>query len=123
MTDMNKEQLFKKFEELFPNWAKKAFSYKKIGSKTLAINFVTSVEGNKVNEESKVFMYYNPNNWQFGTKIWRKRPDKKTGQKSVNLSKEDQIKLRNVLLPYIEDIPTTENCLGELLDNFEIKKK
>lgn len=73
---MNKEQLFETFKELFPDWAKKAISYKKIGSKTLAIKFATSVEGNKMNEESRIFLYNNPNNWQFGTKLWRKRPEK-----------------------------------------------
>ena len=72
---MNKEQLFDEFKELFPDWAKKVISYKKIGSKTLAIKFVTSVEENKVNEESRVFLYNDPNNWQFGTKLWRKRPE------------------------------------------------
>lgn len=73
---MNKEQLFEAFKELFPDWAKKATSYKKIGSKTLAINFVTSVDENTACEESRVFLYNNPNNWQFGTKLWRKRPEK-----------------------------------------------
>ena len=73
---MNKEQLFEAFKELFPDWARKVISYKKIGSKTLAIKFVTSVEGNKINDESRVFLYNDPNNWQFGTKLWRKRPER-----------------------------------------------
>lgn len=73
---MNKNQLFEAFKELFPEWAKKTISYKKIGSKTLAIKFVLSVEGNKVNEVSRVFLYNDLNNWQFGTKLWRKRPEK-----------------------------------------------
>lgn len=71
---MNKDQLFEAFTELFPDWAKKASSYKKIGSKTLAIKFIISVEENMVNEVSRVFLYNDPNNWQFGTKLWRKRP-------------------------------------------------
>lgn len=86
---MNKEQLFDAFKELFPDWAKKKISYKKIGSKTLAIKFVTSVEGNKVNEESRVFLYNDPNNWQFGTKLWRKRPEH-LQKKSKEVKKDEK---------------------------------
>ena len=86
---MNKEQLFDAFKELFPDWAKKATSYKKIGSKTLAIKFVTSVEENKVNEESRVFLYNDPNNWQFGTKLWRKRPEH-LQKKSKEVKKDEK---------------------------------
>lgn len=71
---MNKDQLFEAFQELFPGWAKKATSYKKIGSKTLAINFAIYLNGEKVTEVSRVFLYVDPSNWQFGTKLWRKRP-------------------------------------------------
>lgn len=65
---MNKEELYAAFEELFPDWAIRATSYKKIGSKCLAIRFN--------NGTSRVFLFENPNNWQFGTKLWRKRPDR-----------------------------------------------
>lgn len=75
---MNKEELFKAFQELFPEWAKLATSYKKIGSKTLAITFDTwthpGLEEKK--EVSRVFLYVDQNNWHFGTKLWRKRPEK-----------------------------------------------
>ena len=86
---MNKEQLFDAFKELFPDWAKKVISYKKIGSKTLAIKFVTSVAENKVNEESRVFLYNDPNNWQFGTKLWRKRPEH-LQKKSKEVKKDEK---------------------------------
>lgn len=86
---MNKEQLFDAFKELFPDWAKKVISYKKIGSKTLAIKFATSVEENKVNEESRVFLYNDPNNWQFGTKLWRKRPEH-LQKKSKEVKKDEK---------------------------------
>lgn len=86
---MSKEQLFDAFKELFPDWAKKVISYKKIGSKTLAIKFVTSVEENKVNEESRVFLYNDPNNWQFGTKLWRKRPEH-LQKKSKEVKKDEK---------------------------------
>lgn len=65
---MGKEQLFRKFWIMFPDWAAKATSYKKIGSKCLAITFKSGI--------SRVFLYVDENNWQFGTKLWRKRPDR-----------------------------------------------
>lgn len=77
---MNKEELFKAFVALFPNWETSVISYKKIGSKTLAIKFsrqslLEETDQNDT-EISRVFLYIDPNNWQFGTKLWRKRPDK-----------------------------------------------
>ena len=75
---MSREELFAAFEELFPDWAKKATSYKKIGSKCLAIRFN--------NGTSRVFLFENPNNWHFGTKLWRKRPDEAEKKKEI---KED----------------------------------
>ena len=62
-------------KELFPDWAKKATSYKKIGSKCLAIRFN--------NGTSRVFLFENPNNWHFGTKLWRKRPDEAEKKKEI----------------------------------------
>lgn len=76
---MNKEQLFEAFEELFPLWAARASSYRKIGSRTLAITFydhVTPTEAVPVDTSSRVFLYIGPDNWQFGTKLWRKRPER-----------------------------------------------
>lgn len=76
---MSKEELYAAFEELFPDWAKKVTSCKKIGSKCLAIRFN--------NGTSRVFLFENPNNWTFGTKLWRKRPDK-LGENKKNENKE-----------------------------------
>lgn len=70
---MNKEQIFEAFKELFPNWAARTMSYKKIGAKTLVIKFINENDGDKV--KSRVFLYIDPDNWQFGTKLWRKRPE------------------------------------------------
>ena len=62
---------------------KKATSYKKIGSKCLAIRFN--------NGTSRVFLFENPNNWHFGTKLWRKRPDKfEKGDKNEKEVKKDE---------------------------------
>ncbi len=82
---MNKDQLFAAFKELFPVWAKLATSYKKIGSKTLVIKF-KKLEGE--GEESRVFLYAGPDNWQFGTKLWRKRPERITKQPKEKKAKE-----------------------------------
>lgn len=65
---MGKEELFEVFKDMFPIWAGEVTSYKKIGSRTLAIKFEDGT--------SRVFLYVNDNNWQFGTKLWRKRPER-----------------------------------------------
>lgn len=71
---MTKEQLFDEFKNLFPNWEDRVIYYKKIGSKCLAI-LVKNHTG--IGSDSRVFLYENSNNWQFGTKLWRKRPERK----------------------------------------------
>lgn len=86
---MNKEQLFEAFRELFPDWAARVTGYRKIGSKVLAIKFVTNTEIEGSCEESRVFLYDNPNSWQFGTKLWRKRPEK-LNKKSVEEVKNNE---------------------------------
>lgn len=79
---MSKEELIKIFKEMFPNWGNMVKSYKKIGSRALAITFHTymnSRESGVVCDEehnSKVFLYYDEFNWQFGTKLFRKKPVK-----------------------------------------------
>lgn len=76
---MNKEELFKAFCWLFPEWGDRVKGYKKIGSKTLAIEFydhVTPTGAVSEQTSSRVFLYNNPDNWQFGTKLWRKRPER-----------------------------------------------
>ena len=85
---MNKEELFKAFQELFPDWARMVTGYKKIGSRVLAITFVTR---DLESEESRVFLYVNPNNWQFGTKLWRKRPDKLKKKKVKKEEKNNEV--------------------------------
>lgn len=83
---MNKEQLFDVFKMMFPDWSKAVISYKKIGSKTLAITFLDHDV-----TTSRVFLYNNSNDWQFGTKLWRKRPDKlrKKNKEVKNVDKKD----------------------------------
>lgn len=87
---MNKEQLFEAFQQLFPEWAKKATTYKKIGSKTLAIKFEEPVDDQKATETSRVFLYNDLNNWQFGTKLWRKRPERKEKKTKKEVKKDEK---------------------------------
>lgn len=79
---MNKEELFVAFKVLFPTWAAKVGTYKKIGSHTLAIQFVEQADEEKMCAYSRVFLYYGPDNWQFGTKLWRKRPERARKEKN-----------------------------------------
>lgn len=65
---MNKDELFSKFKECFPNFALFTKEYKKVGSKTISIK----LEGK---ERPLYFLYNNPDNWNFGTKPWRAKPN------------------------------------------------
>lgn len=64
---MTRLDIYKGFEDLFPDWVEKVESYKKVGSKTISLKMK--------NGRSLVFLYNNPNNWNFGTKPWRKKPE------------------------------------------------
>lgn len=64
---MTKEFIFEKFKEMFPNYAEHVKSYKKIGSKTISLRMEDG--------STRTFLYNNPNNWNFGTRPWRKKPD------------------------------------------------
>lgn len=90
---MNKDELFEAFKELFPEWAEKVTSYEKIGSKTLAIKFAHF--GDTVadkTEKSRVFLFYDYDNWQFGTKLYRKKPIIKSNPKNKKEERnEDKI--------------------------------
>lgn len=77
---MTKEELFDNFKILFPDQVNRVVSYKKIGSKSLAIRiakYITTSGAVSEDSDSRVFLYYDPNDWQFGTKLWRKRPERK----------------------------------------------
>lgn len=79
--DMNKDELFEVFKDMFPNWVDKVVDYRKIGSRVLAITFKIEGGNNTTGEVSRVFLYVSPENWQFGTKLWRKRPERLTNKK------------------------------------------
>lgn len=66
---MTKEFIFDRFKEMFPDFAARVKTYKKIGSKTISLKYE--------NGNTRTFLYNNPNNWNFGTKPWRKKPEPK----------------------------------------------
>lgn len=66
-TTMLKSEIFGSFCNLFPNWAQNVTSYKKVGSRTISLHFIDG--------SSLLFLYRNPRNFSFGSKIWRKRPE------------------------------------------------
>lgn len=75
---MTRTDIFDAFMKLFPTWAPHVESYKKIGSKTISLQFK--------NGKSRVFLYNDDDNWNFGTKLWRKKPKpipKKKKEKKV----------------------------------------
>lgn len=61
------EELYLIFKGMFPNFGDRVKAYKRIGSCTIAVD----LDDNK----SYVFLYISPDNFSFGTKLWRKRPD------------------------------------------------
>lgn len=64
---MKNAELFEIFKGMFPDFAKCAKGSKLIGSKAISIEME--------NGKSLIFMYYGQDNWSFGTKVWRRKPD------------------------------------------------
>jgi hypothetical protein len=64
---MKREEIEKKFMDLFPRYFTQVNYVKKVGSKTIALMF----------DDGSVlfFLYVDDKNWNLGTKQWRKRPD------------------------------------------------
>lgn len=64
---MTDEELLEKFKEFFQEYEALVRTYKRIGSRALALTLV--------DDESLVWLYIDDHNWQFGTKLWRKPPE------------------------------------------------
>lgn len=86
-TIMNREELFSEFSNMFPEMSERVVNYRKIGSRVIVLFFEDS-------DQTLVFMYYNPSNWQLGTKLWRKRPE--YGNGSIGRKKYDEYMQANV---------------------------
>lgn len=64
---MKIDNVYNHFIYMFPNWKNDVVAYKKVGSSAICIIF----RGGK----SRIFLYRSEDDWTFGTKLWRKRPD------------------------------------------------
>lgn len=65
---MNARTLYQTFKGMFPDIAEDCNSYKRMGSRAIAVYLKSG--------KSLIFMYTNENNWNLGTKYWRKMPSK-----------------------------------------------
>lgn len=70
---MKGAEIFQEFCTLFPDYAEAADGYKKIGSKTIKLEFTDNGKALK----PLIFMYKGDNDWTFGTRVWRRKPVKK----------------------------------------------
>lgn len=68
---MQRDNIWEGFKKLFPDYVPKVETYWKIGSKSIKLKMKTA-EGEK--EKFLIFLYNDPWDWTFGTKVWRKRP-------------------------------------------------
>lgn len=71
---MTKDNIWEGFVKLFPDYVGKVESYVKIGSKSIKLKMKTP-EG--APEKYLIFLYNDPWDWTFGSKIWRSKPKKK----------------------------------------------
>lgn len=85
---MQRDNIWEGFSKLFPDYVKNVESYKKVGSKTLKIKMKTEDGTDKF----LFFLYNDPWDWTFGSKVWRTRPKKiKVDFTALNdVKKEDQ---------------------------------
>ncbi len=73
--NISRNELLDQFKKMFPNYADDVISCKRLGSRAIAIKFKNDQNNGNDSVKSRVFLYINENNWSFGTKLWRKRPD------------------------------------------------
>ena len=64
------DAIWEGFKKLFPTWVDNVESYKKIGSKTIEIKI-------KDSDNKLIFLYNDPWDWTFGSKVWRAKPRSK----------------------------------------------
>lgn len=68
------DNIWNGFTKLFPDYVDKVESYKKIGSKSIKLKMKTP-EG--APDKFLIFLYNDPWDWTFGTKVWRRKPQYK----------------------------------------------
>lgn len=69
---MQRDNIWDGFTRLFPNYVDKVESFKKVGSKTLKLKMKTDDGSDK----HLFFLYNDPWDWTFGSKVWRTKPRK-----------------------------------------------
>lgn len=72
MNQKKASKIYENFDRLCPAMACFVKSYELIGPKAIVIHFLDDVSFQKL-----FFMYYSDENWNLGTKMWRKVPEKK----------------------------------------------
>ena len=70
---MQRDNIWDGFTKLFPDYKEKVESYRKVGSKTLKLKMKTDDGSDKF----LFFLYNDPWDWTFGSKVWRTKPRKK----------------------------------------------
>lgn len=71
---MSKKELFEAFCKLHPSYKNRVVCYKKFGSRVLIIYINPAENAESKNIQSLAFLYYSDDNWQLGTKLWRRKP-------------------------------------------------
>ena len=82
---MEKAGLWWGFTELFPNYVDKVESFKKVGSKTLKLKMKTDDGSDK----HLFFLYNDPWDWTFGSKVWRTKPRTKVDFSKIETKEEE----------------------------------
>lgn len=83
---MKVDNIWNGFCKLFPDYVDKVESHKKIGSKSIKLKMKTEDGSDK----HLIFLYNDPWDWTFGTKVWRTRPRKKIIKSNIDeVIKED----------------------------------
>lgn len=65
---MTRDNIWEGFIKLFPYLSDRVERYTKIGSKTIKLHMK--------NNSTLIFLYIDPNDWTFGTRVWRNKPRK-----------------------------------------------
>lgn len=65
---MTRDNIWEGFIKLFPYLSDRVERYTKIGSRTIKLHMK--------NNSTLIFLYNDPNDWTFGTRVWRNKPRK-----------------------------------------------
>lgn len=86
---MVKDTIWEGFIELFPEFEKRVESYTKIGSKSLKLKLKPTEDAEP---KYLIFLYNSPDDWTFGSTIWRRKPIKNFHKEDTN----NEVKADNI---------------------------